>query len=142
MKAKLKVFEVLIQSNEKTLRQQKEEYEIQLARERESCRRLVVENHESKSNINSLEHKNLMLKADIIRKDATITSKDATIASGESELNAKTKTLEEKGAIISGLSEQLTRTREHLSSKQQVSSDSLCKNTNNNIIITLWDSHH
>ena len=39
------------------------------------------------------------------------------------ELKANTRALEEKEAIISGMSEQLTRAREHLSSKQQVSSE-------------------
>ena len=37
------------------------------------------------------------------------------------ELKAKTRSLEEKEAIISGMREQLTKAREHLSSKQQVS---------------------
>ena len=44
----------------------------------------------------------------------------------ETEIQKKeerTTALEEKEAIISGMSEQLTRAREHLSSKQQVSSE-------------------
>ena len=140
LKAKLAVCEALIETNDKTLQQereesetqiaklttQKEELEIQLAKERESYRRMMVENRESKSSNNSLKHKNSMLEADISRKDATITRK-------ESELNIKAKTLEEKDAIISGLSKQLTITREHLSSKQQVSSDFQHKmNSHNN----------
>ena len=134
LSAKLAVCEALIETNDKTLQQereesetqiakletqmttQKEEYEIQLAMEREICRRLTVENRESKSTINSLKQKSLMLEANISRKDATITRK-------ESELSAKTKTLEEKDVVISGLIKQLTRTREQLSSKQLVSSD-------------------
>ena len=134
LKAKLAGCEELIESNNRTLQHereesetqitrleiqmttQKEEYEIQLVKERESRKSLMVENRESKLSINSLKHKNSMLEADIKRKG--------------DELSAKTKTVEEKDAIISRYNEQLTRTRDHLSSKQQVSSDFLYKKNN------------
>ena len=64
--------------------------------------------------VNFLEHKILTLEGETSRKTATVERK-------ESELKAKTRALEEKEAIISGMREQLTKAREHLSSKQQVS---------------------
>ena len=39
----------------------------------------------------------------------------------DSELEAKSRALEEKDATISAMSEQITKTREYLASKQQVS---------------------
>ena len=142
LKEKLAGCEALIESNDRTMQHELEESKTQIAKlemqmttqkgeyekERESCRKLMVENRESKSSINSLKHKNSMLEADITRK--------------ESELNTKTKTLEEKEAIISGLNKQLTRTREHLSSKQHVSSDKMNSYNNDTgitgLALNLW----
>ena len=70
----------------------------------------------SRTNISSLQHTKLTLKADI-------SSKDAAIKRNESELEVKTRLLQEKDAIISGMNEQLTRARECLATKQQVSSE-------------------
>ena len=64
---------------------------------------------------------NSTLEADIMLKDGNISSKDAAITKKKSELEARIKILLEKDAIISGLSEQLTRARECLATKQQVS---------------------
>ena len=47
--------------------------------------------------------------------------KDATITKKSSDIEAKIEALKEKDAIISGINEQLTRTREYLASEQQVS---------------------
>ena len=98
---------------------QKEELETEIARqredyasERESCRRLTNEISQSKTKISNLE-------AESSRKDATIESK-------ESELESKSRALEEKDSIISGMRQQLTRTREYLTSKQQVNKKITC----------------
>ena len=139
LKTKVAVYEDQIESYGKLLQQQKEdfktqqererndfeverhEFEIQLTRERESCKRLRNDKHqleadlsESVVNTTSLKHKILTLGAETSRKSAIVER-------NESELKAKTRALEEKDAIISGMSEQLTRAREHLSSKHQVS---------------------
>ena len=74
---------------------QREDYAIQLASERESNRRL-----------SSLE--------------AESSRKDATIERNTTELESKSRALEEKDSIISGMRQQLTRTREYLTAKQQV----------------------
>ena len=93
---------------------EREKFDIELARERKSCKTLKSENHQLQADIslsetttNSFKYKMSTLEAETLRK--------------QSEIEAKTRALEEKEAIISGMSEQLTRTREHLSTKCQVS---------------------
>ena len=93
---------------------QKEELEAQIARqredyasERESCRKLVNEISQSKSKVSDLE--------------AESSRKDAMIEKNTTELESKSRALEEKDSIISGMRQQLTRTREYLTAKQQVS---------------------
>ena len=73
-----------------------------------------------RSSIDSLQRINSTLEADITLK---VGSKDAAILRKESELEAKIRVLQEKDAIISGMSEQLTRARECLATKQQVSNE-------------------
>ena len=92
---------------------QREDYEAQLTSERESNRRLSNEISQSKTSTNSLQEKVSSLEAESSRKDATIERK-------ETELESKSRALEEKDSIISGMRQQLTRTREHLTAKQQV----------------------
>ena len=75
---------------------------------------LEAETIRSVTETNALKHKVSTLEGETSRKSATIKR-------NESELKAKTRVLEEKEAIISGMREQLTKAREHLSSKQQVS---------------------
>ena len=50
---------------------------------------------------------------------------DATVKRKDCELKAKSRALKEKDAIISAMSEQLTKTREYLATKQQVSSEQI-----------------
>ena len=97
--------------------------DIIMQEQREKLKALMDEKHlleakisESVVNTASLKHKISTLEAETSRKTATVER-------NESELKAKMRALEEKEAIISGMSEQLTRAREHLSSKQQVSSE-------------------
>ena len=61
------------------------------------------------------------LKLDVRDLNAQNQLLTATKEADVIELKAKTRALEEKEAIISGMREQLTKAREHLSSKQQVS---------------------
>ena len=99
---------------ESQIAKQREESETQLAKEREVSGRMRTENHNLQSNVNTLQRTNSTLEADILRKDAVFKR-------NESELEVKTRVLQEKDAIISGMSEQLTRARECLATKQQVS---------------------
>ena len=88
--------------------------DAQLTRERESCRRLTGEILQSRTDMNSLHHMVSNLEVDTSRKDATIQRNDT-------ELEAQSIALKEKDSVISGMREQLTKTREYLTSKQQVS---------------------
>ena len=120
--------EARIETNETTMHQEREEIirkreelKVQLAKERESCKRLTDENNRLQTELSqflkktdSLKHKMSMLEAETLRKSATIV-KD------ESALTARAKALEEKEVIITGMNEQLTRTRKQLLRKQQVS---------------------
>ena len=104
---------------ETKLHKEREEFEMQLVKEREISKklthRLQAEMSQSTTKTNSLQQKVSTLKAEASRKTATVERI-------ESLLKAKTRTLEEKQAIISGLSEKLTRATEHIMSlKSQVS---------------------
>ena len=116
LKAKAEICEAQVKSIDKTLRQEREQFETQLAKEREGSGRLRTENHNLQTNVNALQHANSTL-------EATISRKDAAIKRNESELEVKTRVLQEKDATISGMSEQLTRAREYLATKQQVSNN-------------------
>ena len=113
---------------ETQLAKKTEESEKQLAKEREVSRTLANENHDILSEVSklrtktdTLQHNISTLKADVMLKDGNVSSKDAAITRKESELEAKIRVLQDKDAIISGMSEQLTRARECLATKQQVS---------------------
>ena len=99
-------------------------FETQLAKERE----LMVDNQDlqtelskSRSETAALTATNSKLRYDIAEKDTAIQMKDASAKRKDSELEAKSRALEEKDATISAMSEQLTKTREYLATKQQVS---------------------
>ena len=129
LKTKISVYKSDIEDQEKALQHEREEFqfhqsrereqfETELARKTEQVKMLTSELLQSRLSGNSLKHKNLTLEAKILRNAATI-------AANESELENKTKALEEKDAVVSGLSEQLTRAREFMSSKEHVSSAQL-----------------
>ena len=110
-------------------------FETQLAKEREANRKLMVDNQdlqtelsksrsellESRSETSTLTGTNSKLQSDIAEKDTAIQMKDASAKRKDSELEAKSRALEGKDATISAMSEQLTKTREYLATKQQVS---------------------
>ena len=69
---------------------------------------------ENKAEITTLQDTNSRLQSDI-------TEKDTTIQINYSQLEAMSRALEEKDATIAAMNEQLTKTREYLTTKQQVS---------------------
>ena len=86
MKAKVALYESQVESNEKTLQQEKEYFEIQLGKERELIKKLTDEifNLQSKISqirisISTFQQLNLTLKANMSRKDATIMKKDSEL---------------------------------------------------------------
>ena len=97
-----------------TLETQITDLETQITSERESNRTLSNEISQLKRSTNSLQQK-------VSSLDAESSRKDATIERNTTELESKSRALEEKDSIISGMRQQLTRTREYLTAKQQVS---------------------
>ena len=108
--AELKSTSIFYQIQTISLIKQREDSDIhhieQLAKERETNRSLKVD-------VSKLKSENDTLSAGNFVKDDNITKMN-------SELEAKNRALAEKDAIISAMSEQLTKAREYLTSKQQV----------------------
>ena len=135
LKSKIIALEAQIENNAKIMlqeqeqheiheiqsRQERQEFEAQLEKEREANRKLVANLSKSKSEITILQHTKSKLQSDIIANDTIIQLKDAAAKRKDSQLEANSKALEEKDATISAMSEQLTKAREHLATKQQVS---------------------
>ena len=114
--------------SERRILEEREQFLLQLAQEKEINRRLIVENLDLQAGLSTARSENIdfqhavtKLEADISARDGTIQMKDASIKRKDSEVKASSRALEEKDATISALSEQLTKAREHLTSKQQVS---------------------
>ena len=110
------------------LRKEREQSEVQLANEREANRKLMADVRdlqsellESRSEITTLQDTNSRLQSDITEKDTTIQINYASSKRKDSEVEAMIRALEEKDATIAAMNEQLTKTREYLTTKQQVS---------------------
>ena len=101
LSSKAAIYEAQIHNNTITLQREREQYEMQLSKEREMNRKL-------RSEISTLSN--------IIHvKDLSMTRKDE-------EIGAKARAIEEKDTTISEMKEQFSRMKIYLSSKQQVSS--------------------
>ena len=103
------------------LESQVETLQLALNNEREVNRRLMTDLSRLQSNMTTLQDSISKLQSDIAGKDATIQIKDASAKRKDTEIEAKRRALQEKDATISAISEQLTRTREYLTTRQQVS---------------------
>ena len=116
-KTKVAAYEHQIEENDIIMQIQREEFETKECDRKKfetEIARLEGEISRSVTETSTLKHKISTLEGETSRKTATVER-------NETELKAKTRALEEKEAIISGMREQLTKAREHLSSKQQVS---------------------
>ena len=123
------------QQYEAQLTKERQQYEVQLtnereqfAKEREANRKLMADVRdlqsellESRSEITTLQDTNSRLQSDITEKDTTIQINYASSKRKDSQLEAMSRALEEKDATIAAMNEQLTKTREYLTTKQQVS---------------------
>ena len=98
---------------ETQIAKQRKDYTIQLSSERESCRILTNEVSQSMMKVSTLE--------------AESSRKDATIERNMTELGSKSRALEEKDSIISGMRRQLAITRDHLTAKRKVSIATTCQ---------------
>ena len=117
------------EQNEIQLRKEREQLEIQVAKEKDANRKLMSDVQDlrsdlsrSKSGNTTLQGAISSLQSDITDKDTVIQMKEAIIKKKDSELEAKSRALGEKDATISAMSEQITKTREYLTTaKLQVS---------------------
>ena len=116
------------QQYEAQLAKERQQYEEQFAKEREANRKLMAdvrdlqsELFESRSEITTLQDTNSRLQSDITEKDTTIQINYASSKRKDSQLESLSRALEEKDATIAAMNEQLTKTREYLTTKQQVS---------------------
>ena len=113
------------QQYEAQLTKERQQYEVQFAKEREANRKLMADvrdlQSESRSEITTLQDTNSRLQSYITEKDTAIQKNYASSKRKDSELEAVSRALEEKDATIAVMNEQLTKTREYLTTKQQVS---------------------
>ena len=123
----------LIQEREQSegrIKEEREQFLLKLAQEKETNRKLVIENLDLQAGLSTERSENIgfqhaitKLEADVSARDSTIQMKDASIKRKNSEIKASTRALEEKDATISAMSEQLTKARGYLATMQQVSTD-------------------
>ena len=120
LKTKVAVYKDQIDNNNIIMQEQRVEFKAEIEQTRAQVARLMDEKHQLEAELSESVVNTASLKHKISTLEAETSRNTATVERNESELKAKTRALEEKEAIISGMSQQLTRTREHLSSKQQV----------------------
>ena len=114
----------MLQEREQSARrltEEREQCEIRLRKLMADVRDLQSELLESRSEITTLQDTNSRLQSDITEKDTAIQINYASNKRKNSELEAMSRALEEKDATIAAMNEQLTKTREYLTTKQQVS---------------------
>ena len=114
LKSKAALDEIQMENKDRILLQEREQFETQLAKKRKENRKLIVENCNLQSKVDSLQQANSVLQSNVLEKDSTIARREATNKRKDLEIEAKTTTLREKDAIISELSVHLTKTRECL----------------------------
>ena len=118
-------FEERLQSEKQRLNEmlaeERKTYETLLTEERKLSNKLTDEKVEllaelatTNSQLESLKSSNTSLKGEVA-------ARDAVIECNTTEIEAKTKALQERDTIISGINEQLTKIRKYLANKTQVS---------------------
>ena len=103
------------------LEQERSELESQIAEKRNSRQRLEGEIQGLHSEISHLRTSICSFQREIQMQEASIEENQATIATKEAELVANMKALDKKNLIMSRKIEQLTKLRQNLAMKQQVS---------------------
>ena len=111
----------LYESQIENYSKEREKLELQLAQERETIKKLMIDNHDLQSDLSKSTSKSTTLQCTISELQANIEKEYVSAKRKDSELEAKSRALEEKDATISAMNEQLTKTREYLATKQQVS---------------------
>ena len=132
LKTKVALYEAQAESGDK-IQQESEQSDVQLTNEMEILDSSETqENEESVVKLNRVFTKKIHdLRSEVSRTrtkanalqhrlEADIAIRDGAIKRSETELKARTRVLQTKDSIISGMTEQLTKAREHLVTKQQV----------------------
>ena len=94
--------------------EQREQSELQLAKEREANKKLMADNQNLQLEKTNLQCTISELQADTAEKDGVIKMKEAFVRRQNTELEAKSRALGEKDATISAMSEQITEARDYL----------------------------
>ena len=122
------LFQCKIDNNFKALIQERDQSKLQLAQERETIQKLMSDIQDLQSDLSKVRSENitlqntiLELQADIVEKGSIIQMKEASAKRKDSEIAANSKALQVKDTTISAMSNQLTKVREYLATKQQVS---------------------
>ena len=102
-----------------------EQSKLQLAQEREMNRKLMTDICDLQSNLSKSRLEETTLRHAMSELQTLVQMKDASAERKDSELEAKSKALEEKNTTIAALREQLTKAREYLRVKQQVSTQNM-----------------
>ena len=139
LKSKAMLYESQTETKYKALIQEREQFKqiisrerellnVQLAQERERIKCLIADNHDLQSILSKLTSENATLQHTISElhtaaadKDDIIQMKDVLVKRKDSDLEAKSKALEEKDVAMLAMSEQVTKARDYLTTKQQVS---------------------
>ena len=120
LKSKVTALEFEVENNANSLSKKREEFESQIAREREENRKLITEKHDLQSKLYALEEAAFKLETSIAEYESTIQAQEASAKRMGTEIETKSTALGEKDAIISAMSEQLSKIREYLTLNKQV----------------------
>ena len=121
LKAQIALLKAQAETKKLKEKQDRQQFESHLATEQEAFRKLMIKNHDLQSEISKTLSKIFSLQNTISKMEADITANGLVISRKNYEVESKTTALKEKDAIISEMGEQLTRARECLATKQQVS---------------------
>ena len=132
LRSKITLYEAQM-VNKDRIEQETEQSDVQLKEEKETIDEPVAqENGESAVRLSRMFTKKLQsLQSEVSRTrtkanalqhryESDIAIRDGAIKRSQTELKARARVLQEKDSIISGMSEQLTKAREHLATKKQV----------------------
>ena len=121
LKSKITTLAKEAESKVSLLLQKVEQFKTQLTREREENRNLATEKDELQSKLYVLEETVSKLETNIIEHENKIQMKETSAKRMVTEIEVKSRALDETNATISAMSKQLTNAREYLTLNKQVS---------------------
>ena len=121
LKSKVAGLAMDVKNKDSILLQKGEQFEMQIAREREENRMLTTEKDDLQSKLHVLEETVSKLETNISEYESKIQTKETSAKRMGAEIEAKSRALDKKNATISAMSEQLINAREYLTLNKQVS---------------------